>query len=1125
MRFTEQQQQAIFTTGTNLMVTAGAGSGKTRVLVERFIALLEANSDWSLASIVAITFTEKAAREMRDRVRQAITERIRLGIEVTRWRQHEAALDSARIGTIHSLCAQILRANPVETRLDPGFRVIDEVEAALLRHEAVENALSHLTATGAEAAQLLLHYEVRIVRDLLYRLAGQAFVRQFDEALDGLETVEALLQYWQMLWEEDVRQMVTSVRDDYDLQGLLHWIDSEVQPTDDKLWAYWEMILEHRDSLLSDDPQVVVAALQSLKEIKVNVGSAKAWGGKDKLIECKEMLKEIRQRVDDYLTAMLPPLGELDHQAARLLFWWYQAVLATWQAYEDLKQEQNTLDFDDLEVLTVDLLTYHPTVAARYADGEFNHVMVDEFQDTNAMQLKIINALCGIDEAAPPGRLFVVGDPKQSIYAFRGADVSVFGSVRRDIVDKGGQLLSLSQSFRSHERLVSLYNHAFERILRRESGPVADFFVEYESMVAHREAIPHHEAPILLICLESKEINSSEKRQWEALELGNTVRQMIADGVPVWDKEARDYRPIAYGDIAILFQSMTHTPLYESVFQYLGIPYITVAGRGYFDRQEVWDVMNLLAALHNPADDLALAAVLRSPMFAVSDEGLLALRLGTEDTLWEAVMNAEIEVPEPDRVPLQFARRTLVELRMLAGRVPIAELLEHILETTAFEATLASLPNGMQRRANINKLLNVARRSQRVSLSEFNAYLRDMVGIEAREGEAALEASGVVTLMSVHKSKGLEFPVVVLADASWSRRPDDPALLLDPLVGAVCKVRSDESDKLDKPTAYQLALKYSGQRDQAERRRLLYVAATRAQDYLIVSGSAKSGTHWLSQMQQALGDLVEARVLEDPPDLRRLSGSEATSTLWDELVRQPQLSMEDTPLPLLHTVSVEDKVSHWHINATDLEKLNNRHTRRDLRRVLVGDMPSPIKPVVVSEPMRAYVVGEIVHRVLGVGLLPKATDDMLLAYAQELGVRQPDVVVSEALKLLQQYERSQAAELLVQADEVHREIPFVFQQGHIVVHGVIDVLFRLEGRWHVLDYKTGGGKVSLKERSRRYLHQMGAYASAIERQTGQTPLVWLHFLAPNQLYQVPESEWRPAIVALDQEISAVLHRR
>lgn len=1114
MKFTPEQEEAIFTTETNLIVTAGAGSGKTRVLVERFIALLEANPTWSLTSIVAITFTEKAAREMRDRVRTAIAQRIAGGVDVTVWRRHEAALDSARIGTIHSLCAQILRANPVEAQLDPEFEVLDEVEAALLRHEAVELALSHLTASGTDASQLLLHYEVRAVRDLLYRMAGRAVVRQLATSFQDHDHPLALLQYWEDLWREDARQILETVRNDYDLQGLLHWIDDMPHPTHDKLWTYWQIILDQRDSLLSDDFPAVVTALEALRGIKVNVGAAKAWGGKEALTAIKEVLKDIRGRAEAYLEMILPSPGELDQRAARILFWWREAVLAVWDAYETLKTERNALDFDDLEILTVDLLSHHPSVAARYNQNEFNHVMVDEFQDTNAMQLKIVNALCGLGQ----GRLFVVGDPKQSIYAFRGADVSVFGQVRDDILAKGGRLLSLSCSFRSHERLVTIYNQVFAQILQRESGPVADFFVDYDAMVAHREAMPHHAAPVMIMSFNSKEINATEKRQWEALQMGQNLQQMIADRVLVWDKGDETYRPITYGDVAILFQSMTHTSLYERIFQHLGIPYITVAGRGYFDRQEVWDVMNLLAALHSPADDLALAAVLRSPMFAVSDDALLALRLDVRQSLWDTVMADQVDVPSDDRESLQFARQTLQTLQVLAGRVPIAELLEHALEATAFEATLASLPNGMQRCANISKLLNVARRSRRISLSEFNAYLRDMVNVEAREGEAALEASGVVTLMSVHKSKGLEFPLIVLADASWSRRPDEPALLIDPLVGAVCKVRSDEGDQMEKPVAYQLAQKYGKERERAERKRLLYVAATRAQDYLIVSGSEKSGEHWLGQMMEAMDGLADIQIFETPSNLDDLKATDVSATLWDEMARQPQLSEDQTPLPLLRDIAPNQEAMYWHINATDLEKLHDRRARRDLRQILVGEMPGPIKPVIAREPMRAFVVGELVHRALGVGLLPRAMKDMLIAYAAELGVQEPEAVVAEVLDLLRQYERSEVAAMLVRAEEVYRELPFVYQHDRIVVHGVIDVLFRLEDQWHVLDYKTGGAT----PHSRRYLHQVGAYARAVEQQTGQTPLVWLYFLTPNQLLQVSETDWRPAVARLGQEIDSVL---
>ncbi len=1171
MQFTGQQQTAIFTTDTNLILTAGAGSGKTRVLVERFMTLLATHQDWPLTSIVAITFTEKAAREMRDRIRQAITQRLASSQDdIDLWQDHAAALDSARIGTIHSLCAQLLRANPVEAQLDPGFQVLDEVEAALLRREAVEIGLENFLQTPD--AQLFFEYDVLTVQRTLYDFTNQSLADQFNDTLAANLPLD---EHWQRLWQQDSQAMLQTIRDDADLHYHLHWIDSlAIRPTTDKLWAYWDLVIAHRDALRNDDPASVVDALDELATIKINVGSAKNWGDKTLLQDARNELRIIRERCKTYRAQCLPQPNELDNHAAQLLQWWNTAIQFVATAYRELKAEQNSLDFDDLENRTVHLLEQHPTVAARYVQGEFNHIMVDEFQDTNDIQRRIIYAICGIDlihHTAPPGRLFVVGDPKQSIYAFRGADVSVFDRVRREIVSTGGQMLALSTSFRSHARLIAMFNAVFSQVLQPASGPMAHFHVNYEPMMHHRPSETDHQTPLSLLILQrpqddTRQFFTEDLRRWEATALAEQLQAMIAAETPVWDKETSVYRPIEYGDIALLFQSMNHTPIYENVFQQFGLPYLTIAGKGYFERQEVWDVMNLLAALHNPADDLALASILRSPMFGLSDDALFALRLRRQpDTkallpLWEAFMiNTPTEdwplIPDDDLSPLAFARSTLTTLQNLVGRVTIAELLEAALEATAFEATLTALPAGNQRRANINKLLDVARRSRRVSLGDFNAYLRDMIATEPREGEAPLETESAISLMSVHKSKGLEFPVVVLADCSWNRRADSSWLLLDPLVGPTCKLRDSD----DQPFAYQLARKYAAERDLAERRRLFYVAATRAQDYLIISGQhSKSETNaWLDQLRRAL-HLPTTGVLEHTPtnyheyewghlalsipnppaDLYQWRESSPHTTLWDS----PPTPVTDRPtiLSLLQPIQTRTPGDRWHINATDLEKLGRipyaappTQARADFQRAILRDMPGPIRPIThttSNEPLLAYTVGQIVHRALRVGLLPSRkhldVQQSLSDYAWELGIttaRLQHRAVERAYALLEQYETSTVSRTLDAATEVYREIEFVLDYGKYIIHGVIDTLFKFDGHWHVLDYKTS--RISgnyLPEFSRRYHYQMGAYAAAVEQQTSHTPLVSLHYLHPNRTYQLPESDWRAAIASLSAELDTTL---
>lgn len=1167
MQHTPQQRDAITIHDRNLIVVAGAGSGKTRVLVERYLALLEANPDWRLNQLVAITFTHRAAGEMRDRVRRSLEDRLRDARddqESARWSSLLASMDSARIDTIHGLCAALLRANAAEAGVDPDFGVLDETEAAILLENAAGAALAELVVSGGPAAELLVEYTLRDISSTLIKRSLLNAVARQPAAFDWL-------QYWVDLWWSELRQQV---------KGYLSWTKQAFIPDDpppgDRLGDAWLVCHDALEALRSGPQDGYFAAFQSIAALDLRGGAKDAWGDKEAVKQAKDSLSLLRDEARNLVGAFGDFPSHLDERAAQLLLLWIDLLRHVNEVYRAMKARASLLDFDDLEDLTRDLLAQYPAVKARYQGGEFRHILVDEFQDTNDAQWQIIQALAPVDQ---PGALFVVGDEKQSIYAFRGADVSVFGKVRAQITEAGGRALDLSTSFRTHQPLVNCFNDLFGALLVRDlTSPVRDYQVERGTpMTAVRQHPPDTAPALELLLVDSGagesdgKLNMDDSRRQEGYLLAQRIAALVAEGRLIYDKETGAHRPVQYGDIAVLYRAGSTLPFYEGALKAAGIPYVTAGGRGYYDRQEVWDMLSLLQALHNPADDLALAVALRSPLFALSDDALLALRLtvdaqGGRLSLWDALASPGDLLPEDERAAAAFARSCLEALRALTGRVTVSELLRESLARTGYLAVLAGLPDGARRRGNVEKLLDKAQSTGRVTLGEFARYLRDLSAREVREGDAPIDAEGAVSLMTIHGSKGLEFPVVALVDTvrKKSARDSGELVIADAKLGLSCKVYEADGEKLARPFAARLASAYQAQRDDAESLRLLYVGMTRAQDLLLISGQVsedkKTGNHktgdWLGLLLDTLGvyDHLQPAmdvVLDYPwgglrvwmpghlPDnaLRPAPALSGDSAWASDAIRAGE------PLPgpvlapdLLAGITVPPAAQVRHLAATSIEDLGGaEHNpfdkwryRSRFRRKLLHDAPTEIDWVSASRNMvSARQIGEIVHHALRWWRFPTGGDDaqfreILRSYAWREGITAPGPVeyaVDEALKLLRRFTGSDVFAWMNGAQAVYREIPFIYERDGRIIHGIMDTLLRQDnGAWAIVDYKTSSIPNIRKQsdaaavHARRYHLQLGIYAAAAQAILGHiVPRTFIHYIRYTQTVEIRESEWRQAL--------------
>lgn len=1143
------QEFAITQIDSNIAVTAGAGSGKTTVLVGRYLRLLEAGLP--VSQLVAITFTRKAAAEMSARLRSDLEKRLKTTTDPRHKKLLTVALqdmNAARISTIHSLCGDVVRANAAACGVDPSFVVLDEVQGKLLFNSARDRVLRVLGANPAADSDS--QAAVRVIYDYGLRAVKDAFSAElFAQAATSLaqpHTVESILAAWLDGWRAAMSEAIARLLALPESQDLL----SLNPPAQDGMGEAALMVKHALHTLSGGDSSLWMDALLTISKAKINSGSVKNWNDypltKD---EAKARIALVRGVVsDDILKAIgTLPDDEQHRAAAEMVMGWRVIAARIAEAYTAAKRRKNALDFNDLELLAARALS-DETVAVRYR-AQFAHLMVDEFQDTSAAQWDIIRRLAPPDQ---PGRLFIVGDPKQSIYGFRGSDHTVFLSATAAIRASGllqgkteSTAVSLSTSYRTHKNLLDPMNTLFDKVMSPVEGENPAGYVPFEALDAGRTDSPDL-APFFRVRMfdtDQPVIHGVEKwgadeiRPQEAADLADQIQQLTSAG-------------LRYSDIAILCRAGTHFGLFEDALRARSIPYITTAGRGYFNRSEVTDLMSLLTALYNPGDHLALAAALHSPLFSLSDAALYALRL-TNPSLWEAVTDETPPADFPtDELPaLAFARRVLVGLKKRTRRTRVADILREVLESTGYLAFLESRAGGTQRRANVQKLVEQAETSGVVALSSFLTYVDEVKSAEARESDAALDAENAVQLMTIHASKGLEFKVVFLPMTNDAKNNDTDVLKLHPTLGLACKLPNQDGESF-KPFPFLAAHALKRSKEDAEALRLFYVAATRAKDLLVLSGAYKrkdgesSGQGRMGHLLSEFGALMSAH-----PDAVRYE--DITARVLPRSIQETtgrslplaDASVQPVMPPLfqpMHSRAI-DRVKH--VTTTDLSHLSQSRNAPTLeerkwaegrfRRGVLGQSDSPIRFLtagVQSNRAPSRVVGEVVHEAIRFGYDTEAEDELRvllqsLVWSQPIG---PDLhadAVARALDLIQRYRRSALCHDIEQSKAVYREIPFVYQLDSTIIHGQIDLLYRgVDGVWALVDYKTdyvkrqgAGGytEADLRDHSQRHLIQLAVYARAVRERLrltdGQPLRVKLHYIAANATHTLDNLELESAL--------------
>ncbi len=1221
---TDSQQKGVEITDRDICVVAGPGSGKTRVLVERFANLVITRKA-SIHEILTLTFTEKAANEMKIRAARSFEEK---GMELER-----QEIEFAYLSTIHSFCARLLRENAIEAAIDPQFRVMDELEAGRLKEQTLENTLKERTdektldtflnnifwkQTDPKRSRLKSFRENLIQ---LYEKIRNACVpiskcvRTEDLSLGIINShnaIEELIKEIEGIYSDSKLTPKTREKVEYILE---HWNASSMQKDIDELYCgkeenhpisppceggergvvkSTEIRSDIKQSSVRDN--LTLTLLNKVKSIYSSINLQVSKDVKTSLAALRDELKTlIELLVEDYSTNIKVMLRDF---------------LVNFDLdYSGRKKIDGLIDFTDLEVKTIELLENREFIANEIK-RKFKYILVDEFQDISRLQKKIIDLIRSKDN------LFIVGDAKQSIYGFRNADVEIFQDIQNDI--DPGSLISLNENFRSRPQILDFVNHIFNNLwpgnsIGQEGGSFLSVSPPYEGGSKNIHLITTPSSPpsqggdegvvynsaknstqqlkpgaefsnksfpsIEIIVAEGKD--KTEARKWESMEIAKRIREIVDKGeIEITNRRERE-RSISYRDFAILFRSTTDIKLYEHSLSHLDIPYYVVSGRGFYNTTEITDLINLLKVIESPLDEINLAAVLKSPFVGIDDDTLFRLADHAHSSdekrlLYQSLDKVdsikEIEKNSRERI-IQFTQ-FLSEVQDIKPRTSLWKLISFVLKRTEFQSKMLLFSNGKKRYANLRKLVELCKTQE-----EFEPLvLRDFIEIiegyrfrEIRESEAPVESEedDVVKMITTHSAKGLEFPVVIVADTDRDNSRPSDYFVYSKNHGISFKILNPSTNEAEVPLSYERINDEMTQKELQESKRLLFVAMTRAQEHLILSGGINEGRargdsdkgNWHNYISTSLClnpepednreiiklgensshsiEIRHSRVKEENKPTAQNGSDKTKGGKRIKLLTQHRkeiLTCDKIKVPLPSkvivetgknilsriTYNVETDNSHFVYSVTELLKfhfcphlyyLNSILGLQGINAKSMNELPSledENESRLNDDEIPGHELGNIVHSVFKKYNFPE--DNLKEYIKKELSVYTPDInqkSIDLVADWVNSFYNSDVGKEVLGSKRYKREKSFIFNYRHNLIRGQIDLFyFNKEGLLKIIDYKTNDITIDqIPEKVKLYRLQMQLYARALETIYGQeVDETILYFLEPDKPVVVDTTE-------------------
>lgn len=1184
MRWTKPQQRVIDNRNANLLVSAAAGSGKTAVLVEHIInRVLDKENPVDIDRLMVVTFTSAAAGEMRERILKAIEDAIELNPDNEHLQKQMSYIHNAKITTLHSFCLNLVREHFDIPDIDPGFRVADNGEIELIKSDTIKEVMEEYYSTEREDFHSMVEQLAQGNSDSAVENYILSLYENACSSINPEKWINEMKEYYNVDEKsagEDIHLLV--IKDNIDIileecrciyESAIKIIDGPGGPV-----SYREKVVSEYHGIINAlNERGFRDKINAVNNIEFPVMRAGKDGAEPKLREQVKSLrdsakKQIKELKDSYGKVNADKYNKVIKKLYPIVNVLAEVTLSFGRRFAQKKREKNVVDFNDIEHMALKILTDDidgKTVPSKAADeiaAGISEVIVDEYQDINQIQDTILNSLSTGRFGMPD--MFMVGDVKQSIYGFRKADPELFMYKYDTFSDEGDdRKIILDKNFRSRGEVIDSINYIFRNIMYKEFGGV-----DYQGDNELYQGADYPEIPegqngkteLLIAAMpEELEKDSDEegnfagitKKQLEARMTASRIKELVEGdkGYKVYDRKKGEYRNARYSDILILLRSTKkNAEVYVDELMAAGIPVYFEQQTGYFDTVEVMELLSFLNIIDNPHQDIFMAATLKSPFGMVNEQELAMLRAGSEkkDDLYnDAVRYIDTGESEELIEKLTAFFERLNRYRIMSSYTSIHDLISYIIEDTGYDSYVLAMPSGERRSANIEMLKEKALEYENGSykgLFNFVRYIEKIKKYDIESGEASVvsENDNIVPIMSIHKSKGLEYPIVFLCNANGKFNDMDSRknLLIHKKYG-IGMDYIEKDTRVRRKGYFKDCIKMLKKREvREEEMRVLYVALTRAKEKLIITASGVNtkkyelcgdgrvsrgklinSTSFMDFIGYVLGKQIET--VSPYIDIRyipveKLITEQVEKTAfnimekenfrnWDreyvysKEARENILKKMEFVYPYMGAVNSYAKVSVSelkHRKMEEDEEIYNLIKKRDGDKII----PEFMKEVQAGDemPLTAAARGTAYHKVFELfdfsagtdaGSIQKMLDNMLdKGKIDELSYRSVDI---NDIKKFADSDIGRRMKKAWESNKLHREAQFVMGipgkdmyenagDEDVLVQGIIDAYFEEDGKLILMDYKTDRVK-SMDELRKRYSEQLKYYKLALEQITQQ----------------------------------------